>query len=340
MTTQDKKTSRRRVKGAVLGDNVKVAGMNASALKDAKENASLLTSGNSTIELKISDDQLAVFELITVQSSEIEDKTFVPDQNGRDPKFVTQESVEDLSATMVKRGQIVPGIGYLNENGKIAVLSGSRRRFSCLSVGIPFKIYVTKLIVEDEDAKYLADITNLSKPLSLIEQGRKYTHQIETKVYKNARAIAEAEGITPSMVSMAISASKIPEFLIDLFPHLTQLGRPTITTLRSLAKERPSKELVKASTIVQKHTFEDLCQLAGSRNPYKLNSQVLELLLKELNSQKTTVEASTFSYSAKGGGNYKIITKDNETSYQFCNLSTDKLDEVENAIKEILGANN
>lgn len=329
--------SRRRNKKSVLGGNIAVSGMNESALANAKSNADLMLSGNSTIELKISDDSTAVFELISIDSDKLDETTFVPEENGRDPKYVTEQSVEDLTDSMTKRGQIIPGIGYTNEDGMIAVLSGSRRRLGCKTLGIPFRIYVTKVIIEDSDAKYLADIANISKPLSLVEQGKKYAHLLATKAFKRGKDIAEHEGITPSMVSMAIKASELPANLIDIFPHVAQIGRPTVNKLRDIAENTPESQLQEAVSNVTKVTFSELCERAKSKNPYRLNAIVLELLEGELATKTQHSSAQTFTYPAVGGGKYHIKINEGETNYRFQGLSQAKLDEVEQAISKILG---
>lgn len=69
----------------------------------------------------------AKFTLSTILNGDIEEKTFVdPAVNGRDQRYVTPESVSDITRT-INLQQFFPAIGRVI-NGCIEVLDGSARR--------------------------------------------------------------------------------------------------------------------------------------------------------------------------------------------------------------------
>lgn len=336
MTTPDSSsTSRRRDKSKILGSTLNIAGINQSQIDQAKETARKIMSGDSVIELPINDDTKALFTLHTIKWSDIEQLTEVPNTNGRWQEYVTAESVEDLSKTIRIRGQQTPAIGYYTQNGKIAVLSGSRRRKSCFEVKKDYLIYVANDVIGDDDAEVIAEIGNQSKSLSLVEQGKRYQQLISSGIYRNAQELSDSEGILKSKVSLAISASNLPHSLLKLFPHITALGRPTIDKLRKFVEHNNDKEIESVCLLVAEEAKSS--KPVESNHPYKLNAAILNLLASHLRHKEETKKIEKFSYAALGGGTYQISVKDGETGYKFKGLNHEKLTEVEQAIAKILG---
>ncbi|WP_198599292.1 ParB N-terminal domain-containing protein, partial [Vibrio sp. 10N.261.55.A7] len=121
-----------------------------------------------TIELAVAGEELVSFELVRIPAEEVESSTTVFADNAREQSFLNEHALSDVLTTLKERGQQYPAVGRKNKEGKIEVLDGSRRRMSCILAGKEFLIYVAEEINADH-AKFLSDVANAHKPLSLYE---------------------------------------------------------------------------------------------------------------------------------------------------------------------------
>lgn len=142
------------------------------AQKAAKEQAQV-------IELAVAGEEMVTFELVRISASDIAEQTVVFAENAREQSFLNEHALSDVLATLKERGQQYPAVGRKREDGKIEVLDGSRRRMSCILAEKDFLIYVAENI-NGEHAKFLSDVANAHKPLSLYEKGKEMQAKLES----------------------------------------------------------------------------------------------------------------------------------------------------------------
>ncbi|MDF5029614.1 ParB/RepB/Spo0J family partition protein, partial [Vibrio parahaemolyticus] len=132
--------------------------------------------------------------------------------------------------TLKERGQQYPAVGRRTEDGKIEVLDGSRRRMSCILAEQDFLVYVADNINTDH-AKFLSDVANAHKPLSLYEKGKEMQAKLDSGEAEDQKALAKMFQCSEALVSGALKAAALPLELLQAYPNVGDLGRPTIVKL-------------------------------------------------------------------------------------------------------------
>ncbi|MGF1909432.1 ParB/RepB/Spo0J family partition protein [Vibrio kasasachensis] len=182
------------------------------------------------IELAVAGEEMVAFELIRIEAEQVENETVVFAENAREQSFLNQHALSDVLVTLRERGQQYPAVGRMREDGKIEVLDGSRRRMSCILAGKPFLIYVAQNI-NAEHAKFLSDVANAHKPLSLYEKGKEMQAKLESGEAEDQKALAKLFQCSEALVSGALKAADLPLELLQAYPNVADLGRPTIVKL-------------------------------------------------------------------------------------------------------------
>ncbi|AIS57869.1 ParB/RepB/Spo0J family partition protein [Vibrio coralliilyticus] len=199
------------------------------AQKAAKEQAQV-------IELAVAGEEMVTFELVRISASDIAKQTVVFAENAREQSFLNEHALSDVLATLKERGQQYPAVGRKREDGKIEVLDGSRRRMSCILAEKDFLIYVAENI-NGEHAKFLSDVANAHKPLSLYEKGKEMQAKLESGEAEDQKALAKMFQCSEALVSGALKAADLPLTLLQAYPNVADLGRPTIVKLHKQFNE-------------------------------------------------------------------------------------------------------
>jgi ParB family transcriptional regulator, chromosome partitioning protein len=187
----------------------------------------------AVIELAIAGEEAVAFELIKINAAEVKTKTQVFSQNAREQAFLTEHALADILVTLKERGQQYPAVGRWLEDGKIEVLDGSRRRMSCILADKDFLIYVAKGI-NTEHAKFLSDVANAHKPLSLFERGKEMQALLDSGKVTDQKELAKYCQCSEALVSGALKAASLPMELLMAYPSVGELGRPTIVKLHRI----------------------------------------------------------------------------------------------------------
>lgn len=182
------------------------------------------------IELAIAGSDVVTFELTKISSDQIATKTQVFEQNAREQSFLNEHALSDILTTLRERGQQYPAVGRLLSDGTIEVLDGSRRRMACILAKQDFLIYVGENI-SSEHAKFLSDVANAHKPLSLYEKGKEMLAKLDSHEAEDQKALAKMFQCSEALVSGALKAADLPLELLQAYPNVVELGRPTIVKL-------------------------------------------------------------------------------------------------------------
>ncbi|CAG23869.1 ParB/RepB/Spo0J family partition protein [Photobacterium profundum] len=187
----------------------------------------------AVIELAIAGEETVAFELIKINAAEVKTKTQIFSQNAREQAFLTEYALADILVTLKDRGQQYPAVGRWLEDGRIEVLDGSRRRMSCILAEKDFLIYVAKGI-NTEHAKFLSDVANAHKPLSLFERGKEMQALLDSGKVTDQKELAKYCQCSEALVSGALKAASLPMELLLAYPSVGELGRPTIVKLHRI----------------------------------------------------------------------------------------------------------
>ncbi|MBY8036291.1 ParB/RepB/Spo0J family partition protein [Vibrio fluvialis] len=259
------------------------------------------------IELSVAGEELVTFELVRIPASEVATRTTVFAENAREQAFLNEHALSDVLSTLRERGQQYPAVGRKTTDGKIEVLDGSRRRKSCILANQEFLVYVAENI-NGEHAKFLSDVANAHKPLSLYEKGREMQAKLDSGEAEDQKALAKMFQCSEALVSGALKAAALPLELLQAYPNVVELGRPTIVKLHKqfndLSADQQSELLNKC------HQAEGLvwqrCQSQGVARITKEVTETIEQWIAELVPPKRAVNNKVdlvkgrVSYSRKG----------------------------------------
>jgi ParB family chromosome partitioning protein len=188
------------------------------------------------IELAVAGEEMVSFELLRIPAHDIEEKTFVFEENAREQSFLNEHALSDVLATLKEKGQQYPAVGRRNADGRIEILDGSRRRMSCILSEKEFLVYTADNI-NAEHAKFLSDVANAHKPLSLYEKGREMLIKLQSGEAEDQKALAKMFQCSEALVSGALKAADLPLELLQAYPNVSDLGRPTIVKLHKQFNE-------------------------------------------------------------------------------------------------------
>ncbi|ASD69327.1 ParB N-terminal domain-containing protein [Pseudoalteromonas piscicida] len=180
-----------------------------------------------------------------VPFNEIESKTTVYGQNRREQLLLSEKAVADILPAIKKdKRNLHPALCW-HHNGKLHVLSGSRRRKACLLAEADYVVLSSKDF-NDEDAKTLAVSSDQYIAPSLWELGKAYfdTKQnlIEQGHKGSYREIAAVEGVSHTAIADALKAyESIPVEVLQLYPTANHLGREAAKKLITAKQEQPEQ---------------------------------------------------------------------------------------------------
>ncbi len=256
------------------------------------------------IELSVAGKEMVEFELIRIPANEIESRTNVFKQNAREQAFLNEYALSDVLVTLKDRGQQYPAVGRKGKDGKIEVLDGSRRRMSCILAEKDFLVYVAEGI-GSEEAKFLSDVANAHKPLSLYERGKEMQHKLETVEATDQKALAKIFQCSEALVSGALKAASLPLELLQSYPNVSELGRPTIVKLHKQYNELDAKS---QQALLEKCVSEDgfVWQQSKAQGVVRITKEVSERLESWISDLSPTkqVELSNKSELIKGRAHY------------------------------------
>ncbi|WP_070968803.1 ParB/RepB/Spo0J family partition protein [Vibrio sonorensis] len=296
------------------------------AQQAAKEQAQI-------IELAVAGEEVVAFELVRIPASEVAERTTVFSDNAREQSFLNEHALSDVLATLKERGQQYPAVGRRTEDGKIEVLDGSRRRMSCILAEREFMVYVGDNI-SGEHAKFLSDVANAHKPLSLYEKGKEMQAKLSSGEAEDQKALAKMFQCSEALVSGALKAADLPLELLRAYPNVAELGRPTIVKLHKKFNELNDKkqaELLGKCHSEQGYVWER-CDSQGVARMTKEVSETLEQWIEELlpaktkQSTKVDLVKGRATYSRKGANlNLTLKKVDDGTMQEILDFLQSKL---------------
>ncbi|CAM3865983.1 Virulence regulon transcriptional activator VirB [Vibrio aerogenes CECT 7868] len=228
------------------------------------------------IELAVAGKTQVTFELVSIPAEDVATKTVVFEQNSREQAFLNEHALSDILSTLRERGQQYPAVGRKTSDGKIEVLDGSRRRMACILAAQPFLVYVAEN-VNEEHAKFLSDVANAHKPLSLYEKGKEMLAKLESGEAEDQKALAKMFQCSEALVSGALKAADLPLELLQAYPNVVELGRPTIVKLH---KQFNGLDDSQKSVLLEKCRSEDgfVWQQSKAQGVARLTKDVTETL--------------------------------------------------------------
>jgi ParB family transcriptional regulator, chromosome partitioning protein len=130
---------------------------------------------------------------------------------GRLQADLTEESVQDIIASIRVHGQSVPAIVRPVSNDPHAdyeVIDGSRRRFACAALGRPLKAVVSDLT--DLQAAVLTETADTARKHSVYETGLKWQAWLREGLFDTHEKLAAFVGGTQGDISFKLALAEVP----------------------------------------------------------------------------------------------------------------------------------
>lgn len=140
--------------------------------------------------------------------------------NRHEMSFLSQD-FKDLCAEIQSTGGNVQPIGVVKqENGRMELVFGHRRRRACKKLGLKVRVIeIPGPIAPAVLMKYMHAENAARTDLTVFEQGCWYHEALQDKVYPTAAELAQDFGITEAWVSKALQVARLPEDVIRAFPN-------------------------------------------------------------------------------------------------------------------------
>jgi ParB family chromosome partitioning protein len=276
----------------------------------------------------------ATFTLSTILNGEIDEKTFVdPAVNGRDQRYVTPESVSDITRT-INLQQFFPAIGRI-VGDRIEVLDGSRRRAACIFSGAKFEILVTEDEISIEDARQLAKDIQTAREHTLREIGQRYQLMYSNGMSKDE--IARVEGVSPASVSRAFQAVSVPTEIVALFPVINELSLADYQLLLKISEDLDSKGMPLSELIEKVKTDINTAEVRSVSKSLILDSirhhskQMKPAPVKTVQTEKLREFDDKKQFARKKTDQSKRLV-----TYEFARLPASVQAEIDKAIKLVM----
>ncbi|MND44795.1 Virulence regulon transcriptional activator VirB [compost metagenome] len=207
------------------------------------QNEALLRGSSNVVTLALREGRKVAFERIRLAPEDIQSKTFVNHLNGRDQRFLTEESVSDITQDLLVGGQLYPAIGVRMEDGRVLILAGSRRRLACILANHTYDVLVCSEMLSPADVEFISSASNSHKPLSIVDLSLKWTAELEVECHGDRSILAERYGVTTMTVSRVLKAASIPTVWIEMFPDVNILTHPIISKLANASKGLSTEQI-------------------------------------------------------------------------------------------------
>lgn len=284
------------------------------------------------IELNVAGEEAITFVLVKIPANQIEIKTNVFEENAREQEFLTKSALSDILYTLETKGQQYPAIGRQNGN-KIEVLDGSRRRQACIYAQKEFLIYVAQN-VNSNHAKFLSDVANAHKSLSLYEKGKEMRNALNTGKARDQKELSNIFQCSEALVSGALKAADLPLDLLRVYPNVSEVGRPTIVKIHKIFNQLNLQEKDKVIQQIKKTKFYKLSDIEtiGTTRLIKEVSIKLENIINSIRPENKKSE--NIGSLLSGKINYKL--SNNKLAINISDINEEKAKKILMILEEHL----
>ena len=201
------------------------------------------------------------------------------------------------------------------------IVFGHRRHRACMDLDLPVLAVIESineqaLFVEmDRENRQRADL----RPY---EQGEMYRRALDEGLYASLRKLAEAIGVQPSNVSVALKIARLPVDVLNAFPSRLDIQYRWAAPLTDVLEKEPDVVLKKAKAISTSKNQ----ALRSAVDVYRTLIGISDETPRKFSNDNNTVVPSTVAVKRSG----------KKVRFEIDNLSKEKTDRIHKAILEIL----
>ncbi|MCG3883716.1 ParB N-terminal domain-containing protein [Photobacterium leiognathi] len=227
----------------------------------------------------LSDGREFEAERIVIPFADIKSKTRVHILNDRNQDALSEFSVSDILPSIRINGVRIEGIVLEANDGIYELLDCSRRSFACQIAERDLPVWVIKNSdqLSQTDLREIIKSTELQKPLSYRERGKRYARVKQEQNYKSNAEIAKYLGLGEETVRKCVVAYSVDLNLVKVFPDYEGIPNGYYNKLKKL-QAKLSANNVSVSDFISGISFPNYSN-SSSTSILQMQKEVLELLI-------------------------------------------------------------
>lgn len=250
------------------------------------------------------------------------------------------EEIDEISTSLQRNGQDVPVAGYVDEDGKVTVVDGSKRLRAARAGGVEQLRVEIRARPESTKEMYLTSRRmNVERSTqTAFDDAVRFKSLLEEKVYAGQVELAADIGLSQSMVSYTLSLNKLPPALVKVMREeknksgeakLCQLGFATeFAKMFDGSGEEAQEKIDLAIEIAREILMKDLsCRQA----------QDLIRSRTETKRQRSTADKIALRYGS-GAGTLKVFPTKGQLDLSLKGIEPGKLEELRLKIESLFSA--
>ncbi len=252
------------------------------------------------------------------------------------------EEIDEISTSLQRNGQDVPVAGYVDEDGKVTVVDGSKRLRAARAGGVEQLRVEIRSRPESAKEMYLTSRRmNVERSTqTAFDDAVRFKSLLDEKVYAGQVELAADIGLSQSMVSYTLSLNKLPPALVKVMREeksktgetkLCQLGFATeFAKMFDGSGEEAQEKIDLAIEIAREILVKDLsCRQA----------QDLIRSRSETKRQRSTADKIALKYG-NGAGTLKVFPTKGQLDLSLKGIEPAKLEELRLKIESLFSAAN
>lgn len=247
--------------------------------------------------------------------------------------FYSTEELDEMSKSLLAKGQDVPAVGYL-KNGRITLVDGQKRYQAATNASLPtLKVLIAQAPAnecEEYEESRRINLTRSSQ--TALDDAVRWKAMIDKGTYASQSELALKLNVSEGNVSKTISITAIPERLLRMMSDHPQTRTLSIAYEVSRIfsavkfKEAPDDAAYLAQEVIDEIKKKDM-----GRN------QVKSLIDSKLEGpkQRMRAEAMPVKYG-EVKGTLKVFPSRGQLELSFSGLPEDKVNELKERVEQML----
>lgn len=247
--------------------------------------------------------------------------------------FYSTEELDEMSKSLLAKGQDVPAVGYL-KNGRITLVDGQKRYQAATNASLPtLKVLITQAPAnecEEYEESRRINLTRSSQ--TALDDAVRWKAMIDKGTYASQSELALKLNVSEGNVSKTISITAIPERLLRMMSDHPQTRTLSIAYEVSRIFSAPKfKETPDDAAYLAQEVIDEIKKKDMGRN------QVKSLIDSKLEGpkQRMRAEAMPVKYG-EVKGTLKVFPSRGQLELSFSGLPEDKVNELKERVEQML----
>lgn len=230
-----------RLSFSKLRDFLSIAGVSLEEFLKKEFHGLSVMKSQRVIKTPRGNEYTAVFTHLSYE--ELKDNTVIDEDNVRDESERTEEALADLIDEIGNGFQLQAAIAYINEDGNISFVEGSRRRAAALfgKAGLDVEIFDCK--PDPSDVLWMVEASDRRRDFSYYDRGRLYSKLLVAHKCTQAD-LCKKNGYTTTDMSRSIQFFKYVTADMQVYLSVKDCSAREVDELNKLLKEVHEKAVI------------------------------------------------------------------------------------------------